>query len=92
MNAKKGCRILYGIAVLVDQVSGVRDFLWSQGRTWRELHPAHLGRHAAVPGVVDNEGALKLSDAGEHGQHHAPGQRRRVGPQLGQAQRRRSAI
>ena len=42
-------------------------------------------RHAAAPGTVNDEGALKLGDAGEHGQHHAPGRRRRIGPRLGQA-------
>jgi len=85
MNTKEACGILYGVAILVDQVPGVLDLRRGQGRTWPELYPECLGRDAAVPGAANDERALELGDAGEQGQHHAPGRRRRVGPRLGQA-------
>ena len=56
-----------------DELAGVRDLLGRQGRGGTKPHAPRLRRDPAGAGALHDQGSLEIRDAGEHGQHHAPG-------------------
>ena len=72
----------YRLLVLVDDLAGVRDLLGREDRGGAEPNAPRLRRDPAGAGALHDLAALEFCHAGEHGQHHAPGRRRRVGLRL----------
>ena len=73
------------LLVVMDELARVRDLLGREGRGGTEPHAPRLRRDPAGARAFHDQAALEIRNAGKHGQHHAPGRRRRVGPRLGQA-------
>ena len=82
MHLQEAGDLSYRLLVLLDELAGVRDLLGRQGRGGTEPHASGLRRDPAGASALHDQGPLELGHAGEDGQHHAPGRRRRVGPWL----------
>lgn len=75
-----------------DETLSERDLVRSELGLTPELHAARHGCRAAGTGTLVDQLALELRDAGEHGEHHAPGRRGRVSPGLGERAQSRSRL
>lgn len=73
-----------GFLAALDELAGKRDLLGRQGRGATEPNALRLRGGSAAAGALVDQGSLKLGNAGEDRQHHAPGRRCRIGPRLGQ--------
>lgn len=82
MHFQKPGDFRHRLLVVMDELAGVRDLLGRQGRGGAEPHTPRLRRDPAGARALHDQAALEIRNAGEHGQHHAPGRRRRVGPRL----------
>ena len=92
MNAQELRDFRHRLLVVMDELAGVGDLLGRQGRGWAEPDASGLRRDPAGARALYDQGSLEIRDAGEHGQHHAPGRRRRVGPRLGQRAQARASL
>ena len=70
------------LVFLVDELARVGDLLGREGRGGAEPHASGLRCDPAGARALRDQGSLELGHAGEHGQHHAPGRRRRIRPRL----------
>ncbi len=92
MDAQQAGNLGDGFAIPLDELPGMDDLLGPKGRARPEAHPARLGRDPAGAGALHDQRPLEVGHAGEHGQHHAPGWRRRVGPWLGERAQARAGL
>jgi len=70
-----------GLAFL-NQREGKRLLIRTKFLRSAERHAAMLGGLASLVGAMPDQGALELSNAGEHGQHHASGGCGRIRPRF----------
>lgn len=71
-------------AFLLSELPGMDDLLGRERGARPKPHPARLGSDPAGAGSLHDQGPLEIGDAGEHGQHHAPGRGGGIGPRFGQ--------
>ena len=89
MDAQQAGNLGHRLALCFDELAGMSDLLGTQGGAWPKAHTTRLSRDPAGTGALHDQGPLEISHVSEHGQHHAPGWRRGIGPRLGeQAQTR----
>jgi hypothetical protein len=74
----------HGLALPLDEMAGMSDLLGREGEARPKAHTARLSRHPAGACAFHDQGPLEISHASEHGQYHAPGRRRGIGPRLGE--------
>jgi hypothetical protein len=82
MHAQQFSDICDGSPVLVDQLAGVVDLRRREGRAWPKPDASRFGCIPPAPGAVDDQGTLKLSDAGKHCQDHAARWCSGIGPRF----------
>ena len=84
MDAQQAGNLGHGFAGRLNELTGMSDLLGRESRPRPKAHTARLGCYPASAGTFNNKGPLEIGHAGEHGQHHAAGRRRGIGPRLGQ--------